>query len=225
MLRHIGSLAADRFFQIRTGSTMNAHSAFSSLRHLCLPVALLLATSSASAHEQHAHTHGQLTMDVAIDAKTIVIAVQSPLDNLLGFEHAPRNAEEKRKVEQARTALQEADTLWLPDPAARCTLQTVELDSEILAPAARSHDKADKHGHKHEHEHDHDHDHAAHDDHADLDATIVFACEKPELARFIDVKLFERFPNIRTVNAQVASPQGQFKRVLDPKSARLRWER
>ena len=203
---------------------MNANFFSPSLRRLSLSMALLFSASVAGAHEQHAHTHGQLTMDVAIDASTIAIAVASPLDNLLGFEHAPRTAEEKKKVEEARAALKAADALWLPDPAARCKLQTVELHSDILAPATQS-DKGKKDAHRHAHDHDDAHDHGAQDGHADLDASIVFACEKPELAKFIDVKLFERFPNIRTVNAQIASPNGQFKRVLDSKTTRLRWGR
>jgi len=58
-------------------------------------VALFLALT---AHADSAHEHGSARLDVAVDGDRLHIALQSPLDNLVGFEHAPRN-------ERQRTAL------------------------------------------------------------------------------------------------------------------------
>ncbi|MGB0128732.1 MAG: DUF2796 domain-containing protein [Rhodocyclaceae bacterium] len=39
---------------------------------------------------QHAHEHGVAKLDVASDGGALAINVESPLDNRVGFEHAPR---------------------------------------------------------------------------------------------------------------------------------------
>ncbi|MFT3666416.1 DUF2796 domain-containing protein [Piscinibacter sp.] len=157
------------------------------------------------AAQQHAHTHGRMALDAAIDAQTITLSIESPLDGLLGFERAPRSDAERRRVADMVARLKAADGLFQPDPAAGCTLSKVELDSAVLGLG-----EAQAHGHG-----------AADGEHADIDVTVVFTCAKATEARFIDVKLFDAFKRVRVVDAQVASPQGQFKRSLKPGASRL----
>ncbi|MGD9942169.1 MAG: DUF2796 domain-containing protein [Burkholderiaceae bacterium] len=180
---------------------------------LLLSIALLTTGTAAGAHGQHAHTHGLLSINVAIDAGSVTIELTTPLDNLVGFERAPRTDAERRRVADAIARLEAADRLFIPDPAAECRLSKVSLSSEVLGiggPGGRSgHAGHGSPGHPREH--------------ADLDASIVFACGRAELARFIDVKLFEQFKRLRSVEAQVASPQGQVKRRLNAGSPRLSW--
>lgn len=183
-------------------------SAFPS-RHAVRALALI-ATASALAlpvlAQQHAHTHGRLSMDVAVDAQTLTLTIESPLDGFLGFERAPRNDAERKRVSDLVARLKAADQLFQPDPAAACTLSKVTLNSAVLGLGDA----------KQEHDHAH-----AKDEHADIDIDIVFNCAQAAQARHVDVKLFEAFPRIRTIDAQVASPQGQFKRTLRPNAPRL----
>jgi hypothetical protein len=51
----------------------------------CLAFAAAPAWSAGKAHE-----HGALKLDVAIEGNKLTIAMEAPLDNLLGFERAPR---------------------------------------------------------------------------------------------------------------------------------------
>ena len=46
--------------------------------HLALSAALLSAGAAAGAQGQHAHTHGRLSIDVAVDAGSITILDQVP---------------------------------------------------------------------------------------------------------------------------------------------------
>ena len=57
------------------------------------------------------------------------------------------------------------------------------------------------------------------------DLHIVFGCTDAGKARFVDVRLFEAFPRIHSIDAQVASDQGQFRRRLNAKAPRLDWGR
>jgi hypothetical protein len=191
-------------------------SAFPS-RHAVRALALLATASALTLPvlaQQHAHTHGRLSMDVAVDAQTLTLTIESPLDGFLGFERAPRTDAERKRVSDMVARLNAADQLFQPDPAAACTLSTVTLNSAVLGLGDAK--KAGDHGHDDQKGHAH-----AEDEHADIDIDIVFHCAQAAQARHVDVKLFEAFPRIRTIEAQVATPRGQFKRTLRPNTPRL----
>ncbi|WP_200843423.1 DUF2796 domain-containing protein [Pantoea sp. 18069] len=172
-------------------------------RALALAASALAASLPAAAH-QHAHTHGHMTLDVAVDAQTITLAIASPLDSFLGFERAPRTDAERKRVADMVARLNAADQLFEPDAAAACRLSRVDLASEALGLGAAQ-----------------GHSHGGKAEHADIAVDIVFTCTRAAQARFIDVKLFDAYPRLRSIDAQVAAPQGQFKRSLRPGAARL----
>ncbi|WP_051304682.1 ZrgA family zinc uptake protein [Chitinilyticum litopenaei] len=70
-------------------------------------------------HQHAAHQHGVATLDVASDGTTLHIALDSPADNLLGFEHAPKTPAQKAELEQLGKQLARATTLL--DIPAGCT--------------------------------------------------------------------------------------------------------
>lgn len=169
------------------------------LRRTCglASVAALLAATpflAAQAQQQHAHVHGQLKLDVAVDGPTVVIDMESPLDNIVGFERAPKTDAEKKTVEEAVAQLRAADKLFVIDPAANCKLGPVDLRSGALG--LGNPDPNEPVGH------------------ADLDATFSFNCTNAAAAKFIDVNLFGVFKGLRQIDSQIASAQGQFKRQL-----------
>jgi len=161
-----------------------------------IAAALLAAAPflSAQAQQQHAHVHGQLKLDVAIDGPTVVINMESPLDNIVGFERAPKTDAEKKTAEDAIAQLRAADKLFAIDPAANCKLGPVDLRSSALGLGKP--DASEPEGH------------------ADLDATFSFNCTSAASAKFIDVNLFAAFKGTRQIDSQIASAQGQFKRQL-----------
>ncbi|MFC4725766.1 DUF2796 domain-containing protein [Glycocaulis abyssi] len=135
----------------------------------------LTAPSLAQDHEhRHAgtHVHGLAELAVAINPDgTLVAELESPLYNLIGFERAPRNADEYALVAAAIAAL-EGDARPAFNAEAGCSLTETLLEG--FPPA-----EADSGDHDHDHEHmdhdgeephDHDHDHHGHDhDEADHD--------------------------------------------------------
>ena len=166
--------------------------------------ALLAGPPLASAQAQHAHVHGQLKLDIAVDGPTVVISMDSPLDNIVGFERAPKTDAERQAVEDAVTALKAADRLFAIDPSANCKLGPVELESAALGLGRKGAA-------------------AATDTHADLDATFAFNCTNAAAARYIDVNLFNAFKGTRQIDAQIVTPQGQFQRTLKRPNVRLAW--
>lgn len=192
---------------------MKKHNLLSSIFSIQVASIILIESTNVMAHEQHAHVHGEVSLNIAIDEKSVAIEVESPLDNFLSFERAPKTEEEKRLAAEMVAKFNQAETLFTPDPAALCTLKSVELHSEALSlNSALPSSVKSKDGH----------DHAKH---SDLDATVIYSCKKPQNVRFIDQKLFENFKNIRRVNVQLVTPKGQFKRTLNAGNSRLTWER
>ncbi|MDQ0069241.1 hypothetical protein J2W34_001015 [Variovorax boronicumulans] len=179
---------------------------------LAISAALFAAAPfvSAQAQQQHAHVHGQMKLDVAIDGPTVVIDMESPLDNIVGFERAPKTDAEKATVEAAVAQLRAADKLFTIDPAANCKLGPVDLRSGALG--LGNPDPNEPPGH------------------ADLDASFSFNCTNAGAAKFIDLNLFSAFKGLRQIDSQIASSQGQFKRQLKrpagaqaAQPARLSW--
>ena len=147
--------------------------------------------------------HGQIKLDVAIDGPTVVIEMESPLDNFVGYEHAPKSESEKKMADDAVAQLRAADQLFKIDPTANCKLGPVALRSAALGLG-----KAET---------------GASEGHADLDGTFAFNCTKATEAKFIELGLFGAFKGLRQVDAQIVSPDGQFKRTLKRPATRLAW--
>lgn len=158
----------------------------------------------------HAHVHGQATLDVAVDARSLQLQFSAPLDSLLGFERAPRTAAERQQVQALEQRLRAVDQLLRPDPAAGCSLTKVELQAPVLGLG-----QAEEHPH---------HGHGG-EDHADLDLQAVFQCRDTARLQALDVQLFAAFAWLQQVEVQIAAPQGQFQRRLSRQAPRLQWGR
>lgn len=77
-----------------------------------------------SAHELGAHVHGVASLQIAVDATTLTLDFSGPLDNLLGFEHVPRNAQQQTAVKNMAANLNKADQFFVPTADAQCMLQS-----------------------------------------------------------------------------------------------------
>ncbi|VTU34511.1 DUF2796 domain-containing protein [Variovorax sp. PBL-E5] len=175
------------------------------LSTFALPALLALPIAAIAQQAQHAHVHGQLRLDVAIDGPTVVIEMDSPLDNFIGFEHAPKTDAEKKTADDAVAQLRAADQLFRIDPSANCKLGPVTLRSAALGLGKADADAAEGH--------------------ADLDGTFAFNCTNAQATKFIDIALLDAFKGIRQIDVQIAAPQGQFKRTLKRPTTRLTWSK
>lgn len=146
-----------------------------------------------------AHVHGEARLEISMEREQLVIALESPLDGLLGFEHAPRNAAERQAVQAMVAKLKQASQAFVPSAAAQCTSTGVELDSPVLG------GKPDATGHN------------------DLDARYTWRCAKPEALRDVIVGLFADFPRLQRIAVEFAGPQGQRAGRLDAKNPRFSW--
>lgn len=159
-------------------------------------LALAFACGGTARAAGKAHEHGALRLDVAVDGHTLSITLQAPLDNLLGFERAPRTEAERKAAADMLARLRSpyrAPPLFAADAAAQCSLSRAEVAAPLLEPGA---------------------DAAAKEEHADLDADYEFSCARPGELRNLDLGLFEAYRRLQRIDVQVAGPTGQAKVTL-----------
>ncbi|MFZ3420054.1 zinc uptake protein ZrgA [Vibrio harveyi] len=142
----------------------------------------LTATANAEEYRQHeAHVHGHVEFNIAQDGKDLLIEITSPGADVVGFEHAPENAEQENALNNAIAALKDTNKLFAINQQAKCVIEDVHVAHTLEEESHEGHDHHDHdhEGHDHDHEghdhdkHDHDkhkdHDHDEHDDHHDHD--------------------------------------------------------
>ena len=164
---------------------------------------LLLPLSARSAS---GHQHGVAKLDVALDRGALNIELETPLEVYFGFERAPRTDAEKKGVEQLTARLNTSESLFRIDPAAQCARTSVELNSAVLKLGKPDHDGPIEEGH------------------AELRASYRFVCKGASPA-WIDLGLFEQFPRLQRIQAQVVNGNRHAKSVLTKSSQRLKLER
>lgn len=169
--------------------------------HKALWLGMFMTPVMAWAQGQ-AHQHGVLKLDITVEARKLTLQMESPLNNLVGFERAPRSDAERKRVDAALVKLKAGQALFTIDPAAQCSLAKVELTSAVLKLGAA--EPASKNS-----------------EHADIDAVFKFDCQDAARAAFIDVGLFGAFADMRQIEVQAATPKGQLKRTLKRPARRV----
>lgn len=164
---------------------MNRHALLASTWLLFLPLA----------HAQHRHVHGEGRLDVAIDKDTITLNLELPLDAAIGFERAPKNDKEKAALVATEKTLNDAAALWLPTPAANCSVQSAEIGMPKFGTG----------------------------EHADVTARYVFRCASPAALKGVETTIFKQFKRLYRLEAQRIGPSGQGAQRLSPKQPSLVW--
>jgi hypothetical protein len=97
-------------------------------------LAFLAWSSSADAQAERrqlgAHQHGHGSMNIAIDGQRVVIELDAPGADILGFEHAPKTAAEKAAADRALATLRDPLALFVPPTAARCRVESANVEIE-----------------------------------------------------------------------------------------------
>jgi hypothetical protein len=176
-----------------------------------------LTTAEAQAEEvrhHQAHVHGIAHMNVAIEGDTVHIEFSSPAANIVGFEHHPETAEQKKAIEASIEKLKAGDKLFKLSPKAQGKLTKSVVDTDIInASHPESHaehsDEHDKH-HKSDKKHGKEEHHTnEHESHSDYKAEYRFVCKRPEKLAQIEVMLFDIFPGIEHIEVQILTEKTQ----------------
>ena len=149
------------------------------LSYLAVSAALLFTASALASdadkkeHRQHgAHEHGSAKLTIVSEGKELLIELDSPAANILGFEHAPENDQQKALIVQARDSLSNINNIVTLPATSECVLEHVEIKGALFSQHQGDDDhkehSADKHDDDDHKEHSADkHDNDDHKEHSD----------------------------------------------------------
>jgi len=136
-------------------------------------------------HRQYGpHVHGVAQLNIAQEGETLVLELQSPAINILGFEHYPTTSKQRELVANAIAILQTAPPLFELPSAAACQLQKADVDTPLIGRSRKL-------------------------VHADIKARYQFQCHSVNSLNSINVNLFRKFPSIKAINVQMLTDKGQ----------------
>ncbi|MDV6253411.1 zinc uptake protein ZrgA [Vibrio sp. EA2] len=212
---------------------------------LALVIGLSLSTATmAEEYRQHdAHMHGHVEFNIAQDGKDLLVEITAPGADVVGFEHAPENAEQEQQLKQAVAKLEDTSSLFTINPQAQCDIADVHVEHTL----GGSHDEHEDHGHDEHHDEHKDHDHSDHDehehhddhtDHADHDeheghdhgaesshgefsAQYRFNCEQVGELSTIKTAWFNQFPNTESVSVNLFTDTTQSATKLGKDNAEI----
>lgn len=165
-----------------------------------LPTAVVIClvgprASAADGFEQHeAHEHGTVTINVALEATRLTVVLDSPAVNVVGFEHAPRTADERESVRNADAYLKATRGLIGVPANARCRVAGVKLTT----PQWGAEPAGEREGRE---------------QHADYEAEFSFQCDEPSNLVWFEPWLLDELHDVTEARINTITAVGQRSQV------------
>ncbi|HCE2428388.1 TPA: DUF2796 domain-containing protein [Vibrio parahaemolyticus] len=182
---------------------------------LAIVIGLSLSTvATAEEYRQHsAHVHGHVEFNIAQDGSDLLLEITAPGADVVGFEHAPENAEQEKTLQHAVATLEDSNALFAINPQAQCEIEEVHVEHS-LGGQHEEHEHHDHEGHDHDEHahHDHDkhehdghegHDHSEHSDHGEFTVQYRFHCAQVGELSHIQTDWFNQFSSTESVNVNL----------------------
>jgi hypothetical protein len=172
-------------------------------------LAVVVGASLADAEETRglgAHEHGHSTLNIAIEGERVMMELDAPGMDIVGFEHAATSDNDKAAVARAEATLADPLKLFVLPSGARCTVETADV-----ALAGEAHEEHTEEEHAEDGAGEEDPAHADEDraGHTEFHATYTLGCDNPDELRTIRFAFFERFQGAEEVEVNVVTEQGQ----------------
>lgn len=150
----------------------------------------------AATTHHHAHAHGKAALELTIKEGAIQGVFRTPMDNLLGFEHAPKTENQKNSVELLRQRLSDASRFFAPNAAAQCLPTPSHFSSAMFSTGGQN-------------------------GHSDLEYRFGFDCNRPRELKSIEALLLEHYPRMHEIRTELVSETGQRAVILKKDNRRL----
>jgi len=138
---------------------------------------------SAEEFEQHAaHEHGKVTINVAVEKDQLILELEAPAMNVVGFEHAPRTTDQQAAVKDARALLGSGRNLFGVPVSARCKLSNVDFTTPNWE---------------------------SDEEHSNYAARYTYSCVAPTLLAWFEPWVIEHLRNVSEARINISSNWGQ----------------
>ncbi|WP_272005752.1 DUF2796 domain-containing protein [Roseovarius sp. ZX-A-9] len=166
------------------------------MKKTALVIALMAPSTllAQQTRELGAHEHGHSALNIAIEGTQVLLELEAPGADIMGFEYRAHTQADRAKQDAAIAALSAPLSLFVLPAAAGCTV--VEAHAHLVD---EHHDHADGHD-------DHAKDDGAH--HTEFHAEYLLNCTDPSAIDRIEFAYFQTFPKAREVDVQMISAKG-----------------
>ena len=125
------------------------------------------------------HEHGVSRLKIALEGQTLEMELESPANDIVGFEHAPENKIQKSAVEKALSLLKSKSGIFKTPSAATCNIKDVSGEFEVEK------------------------------DHAGFHITWKIKCLHPNKIINLETTFFQKFPKAKEIEVEIISASGQ----------------
>ncbi len=162
------------------------------IHRLCLAALSAFAVGQpvvAQTRDLHAHEHGHVTLQVAVDGESVEMILEAPGADIVGFEHSAETDEQKAAVQEAMADLADPMALFILPEAAGCTGEAAEVELHQEG------------------------------DHNAFEVEYSLTCTDPAALTEIETRFFELYPSVEEIEVEYATPAGQGAGELEPGEA------
>lgn len=146
--------------------------------------------------EQHGvHEHGNVTFNVALEGQQLIVELDAPADNVVGFEHAPRTDAEKARIRDQAAWLQAGKELIAFSPAAACRFQEAKLDAPEW-----------KEG----------------ESHAEYEVRLTYRCDQPQRLEWLQLSLLSGLQEVHEARVNLVTPSRQGSETVKSADTRVK---
>ncbi len=151
-----------------------------------------LAQAQEKSRELPPHVHGAGTLNIAIDGSAVTMELNAPAHDIVGFEHEPRTADQRRAVATAKRQLARPLALFVVPAAAGCVVKSAEVKFDTGEPKKESAKVTSDQKPA-----------VAEPKHADFDADYALTCKSPERLQSIQFPYFKSFPGAKRLTVTI----------------------
>lgn len=136
------------------------------------------------------HEHGHSTINLVAEGNQLSIEFESPAVNLIGFEHKPETDDQQAAIDKGIARLLDFQSLFVLSENVRCEI--IDKSANWILDAE-------------------------HSNHAEFQASYQLSCDLSDL-RSIELTLFNHFPGIEEIDAQILFADIQLVLELDARN-------
>lgn len=159
------------------------------LKKWVLALGLIISSRVFAEGALHAHEHGSIDFEVAVEGKTAEFAMKGPAESFIGFEHAAKTAKEKK-------VLADTASMWNTK-----FFELISFDKNLNCTTSMA---------KFEHIMDKG-------NHSEIEAGIKVTCEKDLKATKISVNLRSYFKKIKNLKMEIVGSETRAIKITKPK--------
>ena len=183
-----------------------------------------------------AHVHGEAELNIVFEGRELLMELESPSFNLVGFEHEPKSLDQHKLVENTIESLKDFRLIASISPEADCKLIDASISTTMkgLGDGRQEHHEDEHHEDEHHedehhedehHEDEHhedEHQHSAKEIHSEFSATYSLRCDKPENLKSIQLEIFSTFELMEEIVVQMIIQGKQGFAELNPDNPNLK---